>query len=281
MIKRRDLAGLVGLGATAAAVGALSTSASAQTAHETTWERIMRTKKLRTGGVTTGAPWTMKDVATGEWNGHFYHIAKTMAEDMDVELEVVETQWGNAIMDLQANKIDIMFGMNLTPTRALAVDFTDTVYDSALVVIARHGFEPVTWEDMNNPDCRIAVDVGTAHDHIVSRLCPNATISRLRSLDEASMTLRSGRADVQCLFWMGALRAVKRDEQMGHVVVPQPQFGATSNACVRREQDKTFRDYANAWISYSRNMGLIRSLVIESLEAVDLTTADIPEGISL
>lgn len=280
MIKRRELAGLFGAGvASAAMLGA--TPAAAQSSGESTWDRVMRTKKLRTGGVATGAPWTMKDITTGEWNGHFYHIAKAMADDMNVELEMVETQWGNAIMDLQANKIDIMFGMNLTPTRALAVDFTDTVYDSALVVIGRHGFEATTWQDMNNPDVRIAVDVGTAHDHIVSRVCPDANISRLKSLDEASMTLRSGRADVQCLFWMGALRAVKRDPEIGRVIVPQPQFGATSNACVRREADKTFRDFANAWITYSRNMGLIRALVIDSLHAIDLTLEDIPEGINL
>lgn len=280
MVNRRDFAGLIGLGATAAAVATMTSAASAQSANETTFERVMRMKKLRMGAVATGAPWTMKNQATGEWAGQFYDIGMALAKDMEVELEIVETQWGNAIMDLQANKIDIMFGMNLTPKRALAVDFTGTVYDSALVVMARHGYDPVNWADMNDPSVRIAVDVGTAHDQIVTYLCPQATISRFKSLDDATMALRSNRADVQCLFWMGAVRAVKRDPKLGKVIVPQPTFGATSNAAVRRETDKTFRDFVNSWIIYAQHMGLIRSSVIRSLEAIDLTLADIPEGIS-
>lgn len=280
MVNRRNFAGLIGVGAAAAAVAGLTGAAVAQDATESTFDRVMRSKKLRMGAVATGAPWTMKNQASGQWAGQFYDIGMALAKDMEVELEIVETQWGNAIMDLQANKIDIMFGMNLTPKRALAVDFTGTVYESALVIMGRHGFDPVNWADMNDPAVKIAVDVGTAHDQIVTYLCPQATISRFKSLDDATMALRSGRVDAQCLFWMGAVRAVKRDPKLGKVIVPQPVFGATSNAAVRREKDKTFRDFVNSWIVYAQGMGLIRSSVIRSLEAVDLSLADIPEGIS-
>ncbi|MFE0758653.1 transporter substrate-binding domain-containing protein [Inquilinus sp. NPDC058860] len=281
MIARRDLAGLIGVGAVAAtALTLTSTSAAAQDAAQNTFDRILANKKLRLGAVASGAPWFMKNQATGEWAGQFYDLGSALAADMGVELELVETTWGNAVLDLQADKIDIMFGLNPTPKRAMAVDFTGPVYDSALVVIARPDFAPKTWAELNNPEVKISVDMGSAHDQVASRLCPNAQIVRFKSIDEATLALRSGRVDAQCIFWMGGVRAVKRDPDLGKVVVPQPLFGSTSNAAVRREADKTWRDFVSTWITYSRGLGLVREAVVASLAKVELSLDDIPPGIT-
>lgn len=279
MVSRREFAGLLGGGAIAATLAGAS-SAAAQAPSQNSFQQIIDSKKLRIGGVATGAPWTVKDKESGQWGGQFYDIGKALATDMEVELEVVETTWGNAILDLQANKIDVMFGMNPTPKRALAVDFTVPVYNSALVVIAKTGFEPKTWTDLNKPEVRIAVDMGSAHDQGASRLCPNATIVRLKSLDEATLALSTGRVDAQCIFWMGGVRAVKRDPRLGKVIAPTPIFGSTSNAAVRREEDKTLRDFLNTWIVYAQGLGLVREAVVSSLAKVDITLDDIPAGVT-
>jgi polar amino acid transport system substrate-binding protein len=80
---------------------------------------------------------------------------------------------------------------------------------------------------------------------------------------------------------MGGVRAVKADPSLGKVVVPQPFFGSTSNAAVRREPDKTWPFFVNTWIGYARGLGLVRSAVVESLEQVDVKPEDIPAGITL
>lgn len=280
MVSRREFAGLIGAGAAAGAMIASAGSASAQTAAQSSFDRINSSKVLRVGAVAAGAPWWVKDQASGTWGGQFYDISKALAADMEVELKLVETGWGTAILDLQSDKIDVMFGLNPTPKRALAVDFTGPLYDSALVVIARNGYEPKLWADMNKPEVRIAVDVGSAHDQVASRLCPKAQMIRFKSIDEATLAVRSGRADAQSIFWMGAVRAVKRDPTLGKVVVPQPMFGSTSNAAVRRETDKAWRDFLNTWIAYARGLGLVREAVVSSLTKVDITPEDIPAGIT-
>lgn len=282
MTTRRDLAGIIGVGAVAAGAVTLAASgASAQAASKNTFERILANKKMRLGAVTSSAPWFMKDQATGKWSGHFHTIGAALAADMEVELELVETTWGNAVLDLQADKIDIMFGLNPTPKRAMVVDFSNPVYDSALVVIAKPGFEPKSWADMNRPEVKISVDVGSAHDQIVTRLCPRAQISRFKTISEAMLALRSGRVDAQCIFWMGAVRAVKADAGLGKVIVPQPFFGSTSNAAFRRETDRAWRDFVNTWIGYARGLGLVREAVVASLEQVGVTPEDLPPGITL
>jgi len=207
-------------------------------------------------------------------------MATALATDMGVDLELVETTWGNAVLDLQADKIDIMFGLNPTPKRAMAVDFSNPLYDSALVAIVREGFAPKTWAEMDDPKVKIAVDVGSAHDQVATHLCPKAQIIRFPSIDAATLALRSGRADAQCIFWMGGVRAVKKDPGIGKVIVPQPMFGSTSHATFRREPDRTWRDFVSIWITYSRGLGLIHDAVATSLEQVGLSLNDIPPGVS-
>lgn len=280
MIGRRNISGFVGAGAAAAATLGLSARAASAQTGQNTFDRIVAAKKMRLGAVAAAPPWFLKDQTTGQWAGHFYEIGKTLASDMDVQLELVETTWGNAVLDLQADRIDVMYGLNPTPRRAMAIDFTAPVYDSALVVIARHGFEPKTWQDMSDPKVKISVDAGSAHDQMASRLCPKAQIIRFKSIDEATLALRSGRADAQSIFWMGGVRAVKRDPQLGKVIVPQPMFGSTSNAGCRREPDKTWRDFVSTWNTYARGMGLVREAVLASLIKVDLTLDDIPPGVT-
>ena len=62
--------------------------------------------------------------------------------------------------------------------------------------------------------------------------------------------------------------------------MPQPLFGSTSNAAVRREADKTWRDFVSTWIVYSQGLGIIRTAVANSLEHVGLSLDDIPPGVT-
>ncbi|WP_332116298.1 transporter substrate-binding domain-containing protein [Azorhizobium caulinodans] len=282
MISRRNLATLLGAGATAAAaMGGLITPAAAQSADESTFDRIRRTKKLRIGAVAGGAPYYNKDLATGQWKGFYIDISKALADELECQLEITETTWGNSVLDLQANKIDIFFGLNPTPKRALVVDFSVPVFSNAFTMLTRKDFAPKTWAELNDPNVKIAVDVGSSHDQVVSRLCPKAQIVRLKTADEATMALVSGRVDAQCIILMLALTVRKKNPNVGQLLVPTPVFSTTSNAGFRRENDKTWRDYVNTWIDYNKGLGFIRSAIVTNMELVGVTEADMPAGIQL
>ncbi|WP_035669185.1 transporter substrate-binding domain-containing protein [Bradyrhizobium liaoningense] len=281
MVTRRDVASIVGLGAVTAA--ALASPAVAQTAdpNESTFARIRRTKKMRIGAVGGGAPYYMKDLATGQWKGFYIDIAKGLADDMEAELEITETTWGNSVLDLQANKIDIFFGLNPTPKRALVVDFSVPVFNNAFAILCKKDFKPKSWAELNSPDIKIAVDQGSSHDQVVSRLTPKAQITRLKTADDATAALQTGRVDVQCLITMLSLTVLKKNPSLGQLVLPTPIFATTSNAGFRRETDKTWRDYVNTWIDFNKGLGFIRNAIITNMELVGLTEADIPPGVSL
>jgi len=69
-------------------------------------------------------PYFNKDLATGTWSGFSIEMANDIAKLLDVKLEFTESTYGNSILDLQANKVDLGFALNPTPQRALVVDFT-------------------------------------------------------------------------------------------------------------------------------------------------------------
>lgn len=282
MISRRDIATAIGAAASGiAAVNIISPAAAQAPAGETAFERIRRTKKLRIGAVAGAAPYYNKDIASGQWGGFYIDLSKALAEELEVELEIIETTWGNSVLDLQAGKTDIFFGLNPTPKRALVIDFSVPVFNNAFTMIGKKSLAKKTWDEFNAADVKIAVDAGSSQDQVATRLCPKAQISRFKAVDEAAAALMTGRVDAQCIVMMLSLTMLKKNPALGQLIVPTPVFATTSNAGFRREADKTWRDYVNTWLEFNRGLGLIRSVIIKNMESVGVSEADMPAGVSL
>jgi polar amino acid transport system substrate-binding protein len=273
MISRRRL----GLGVAALAVASPS---RADTPPESTFDRVRRTRVVRVGAVGGQAPYSVRDVASGEWRGFIPAFGRDLAQTLDAEVAFVETTWGSAVLDLQADKVDIFFGLNPTPRRALAVDFTHPLFNNLFTLVARPGFRPATWEALNDPAVRVALEIGTSYDQVISETCPRASFLRLKTNNDASLAVQAGKADCQVLVALLAMAVLKHDPSIGSLVVPKPLFTATTNAALQREPDKTWRDFVDNWIDWNRGLGRMRRMVIDSLGLVGISEADIPSEVS-
>jgi len=230
----------------------LSTAASAQ--ETSTWDTILESGKLRMG-VTQAPPWYSKNPATGEWDsGLIVSVGKSMAEELEVELEMVEVTWATAIAALQANKIDMMF-LDATPKRAMVVDypFQPLLYIS-LAVLARDDLPAEAWADLNKPEVKVAVPQATSMDAFLTRTIPDADIQRFPDNGAALAAFQSGRVDAVSLFHPPLLAARKKFGA-GKIVIPTPAFSSPSSIAVRREADKTFRDWVSHTILYYYETG--------------------------
>src|SRR5690606_3814200 len=83
-----------------------------------TLKAIKERGTLRIGVFNGTAPYYQKNLATGEWDGFCISMGKDLADYIGVPLELVETTWGNSVMDLQGGKIDIMFALSNNEERA-------------------------------------------------------------------------------------------------------------------------------------------------------------------
>src|ERR1700721_2574620 len=166
----------LGLGVAGAAATLVASRASAQTA--STWDRIRGKKELRIG-VPSGEPWFYKGPASGARSGIGYAAGAAIAKDLDVTLTPVETTWANAVAGLQADQFDVMFVLDATPQRALSLDFpVQPFFYYAQGVLVRNGLVAKHWADLDKPDVRIGVTLGTAPDRDVTARLPHARIER-------------------------------------------------------------------------------------------------------
>jgi len=265
-----------------AAAGYLPGAFAQSVAGESTLARIKRTKVLRIGGVRGQAPYYNKDLVSGEWVGFMVDFARSLAASLNVKLEVQETSWGNSVLDLQTRKIDVFFGMNPTPIRREAVGFSEPLFNNAFTVVAKKGFTPKTWAELNNPNVKIGVDIGSSHDQMISRVCPNATIVRLEKADDATLALQTGRVDVQVLVWLLALNVLKKSPSIGTMIVPLPLEVTSTNVAVPKEEDKAWLEYINKWIEQERAAGKIKTTVLQNLQKLSgVRPEDIPPQIPL
>ncbi|MDU1691989.1 MAG: transporter substrate-binding domain-containing protein [Bradyrhizobium sp.] len=281
MVNRRDIGSLVGLGAAAAALaaGSVASPALAQSQPESTFAQIRRTKKLRIAGIVGTEPYYHKDIATGQWSGFCVSMATELAKAMEAEVEIIESTWGNSVLDLQANKIDIMFGLSPTPSRALIVEFTRPIMNNTFTIIAKSGFEPKSWDDLNKPEVKVAVDIGSTHDLYARRTLPKATLVALKSPDEAVLAVQSGRADCLIQVAMLSLVTVRKNAKVGKVIIPTPVAAQPTCCGVRVDSDTRFRTYVDNWLEYSRALGALREWILGSLSLVNIQEQDIPPGL--
>ena len=149
--RREALRYALAIGSGAALASALASPASAQTAADNTLDRIRANKVLRIAVLPGELPYFNKDLATGTWSGFSIEMANDIAKLLDVQLEYTEFTYGNSILDLQSNKIDLGFALNPTPS-ARWWSISPLRVPASVRRHAGKGLEAKTWGDINKPE---------------------------------------------------------------------------------------------------------------------------------
>ena len=280
---RRDaLRYALAIGSGAALATAMTRPAAAAEADDNTLDRIRANKVLRIAVLPGELPYFNKDLATGTWSGFSIEMANDIAKLLDVKLEYTESTYGNSILDLQANKIDLGFALNPTPQRALVVDFTKTVFPHPFGAMLKKGLEAKSWADINKPEVRIAVDVGSANEAVARRFAPNASIKSLKSRDEVMLEMASGRVDCVVNALVLGLTAIAKNPNLGtYKILQSPSVAIPSSMGVRREADKRWRDFLAVWIDYNRGIGQMREWFVKGLGLAGVKPEDVPVELSI
>ncbi len=95
--------------------------------------------KLRMGVEAAYPPFNNKDTS-GQVVGFDVDIGKALCAKMEVECEIVTSDWDGIIPALQSQKFDFLVSsMSITPERSEVVDFTNPYYSNKLQFIAKKG----------------------------------------------------------------------------------------------------------------------------------------------
>lgn len=271
IMKRRQLMASVGLtAATAVVVGHKAAANPYRASPPSTWDRIALTRKLRVGAALL-EPWYFKDilhsgapgsvtVGTDMWRGICPVLAADLARTLEVNLEIVETTWGNAVTGLQVEQYDVMFMLESTPRRALAVDFLPVpMLWYPLGVLADESISIARWSDLNNNRYSLAVALGSNSDEYVTSVAPRANILRFRSSAEIIAAFQSGRVNG------GVISAMAADIARVHIgtgktILPMPVLSVPGGVAVRKEQDNRWKEFLTAFVTRYYNTGKMEEI---------------------
>lgn len=268
----------VAAGAALIALGSANGAAAQQ--DESTWERIQRTNEIRFA-VFNYPPYFVKDLSSGEWNGSLVEMARDAAGELNVELVPTEVGgWGELVLALTTNKIDLAAGMQATPVRATAIDFAGPIYWIEWVTVNNPGFAGgENWSDYNNPDVKMAVMTGTSDQLLLSQNAPKATQLQFKELSQIILAVSSNRADAFTTTVLSSMIAKEKNPALGTIKSPKPRTALPGYFGIRSEADPRFKNYLNWWAEWNNKLGHNERRMKEAMLAYSGITS-IPETIS-
>ena len=225
-----------------------------------TWDQIMKRGSLRLG-VINSEPWYFKDLSApvgspDAWKGIGPALGRELAQAMNVKLELVETTWGGAVAGLQANQYDVIFMLDGTPQRAMAIDFVPApILWYPTSVLARDDINAETWEDLDKAEYTVGVTLGATTDTFATGFFKKAKINRYGKTDENVASFQSGRSDFIVLVAPGT-DAFAFKLKKGKSIVPRPYQWFAGGTGLRLEESRRWKDFLTTSVIYFYNSGV-------------------------
>lgn len=241
----------------------VSLAASADTrqglAQESTLESALKRGVIRVG-FDTFKPWAMKD-KKGEFIGFEIDVARKLAEDMGIKIQLVPTQWAGIIPALQTGKFDVIIGgMGITPKRNLKVNFTIPYEFSGMSIVAnkKKAGDFSTLEDFNRPEVTVIVRLGTTAHTAAKNFLPKATLKVFSEESQTIQELLNGRGEA--LVASNPLPANLAQEYKNKLFLPlKDDFTREPIGFAIRKSDPDFLNFLNNWIRVNFASGWLQN----------------------
>ena len=245
---RRLLFCLIALVSTSLTLQSLAAADTAAISQPGTLEHVLKSGILRVG-VSLFTPWTVQ-TKTGELVGYEIDVAKQLAKDLGVKLELHVFEWKNIVPALLKRKMDIIAaGMVITPQRALKVNFSQPYAASGVGLVTNVALTK-TFTGLNNLNTSnivMSVVKDTVSEALVRRVFSNATIKTFTSSQEAIQAVTTGK--VHGYVELNPIPTFAVLEHPGILDEPlsKPLLTTQAGFAVKKG-DPDFINFLNAWI---------------------------------
>jgi len=129
-------------------------------------DEIKQRGKIKIGSTLKYPPQMYRD-SNGEPAGYDVELMKMLANDMKVELEVVDMDFPGLIPALLAGKVDMLsVGLVNTPERALSLEFTDGYVPYRQVMVVPKNSTAKSINDLNKSGIKITALMGSTAENL-------------------------------------------------------------------------------------------------------------------
>ena len=158
-------------------------------------------------------------------DGYDVQIAKAIAAGLGVELEIKAIEWDGLIPALESGDIDmIVAGMSPTEDRKLSIDFSDTYFDSNLVMVVKKDSAYASATSIQDfAGAKITAQLNTFHYAVIDQIQGVNRQTALQDFAALIQSLNSGAIDGYVCEKPGAVSACASNDSFTYV-----EFAANS-----------------------------------------------------
>ncbi len=201
---------------------------------------------------TEASEYAVPIAAGGFADGYDVQIARRVAEGLGMELEIVKTEWDGLPVALISGKIDaIIAGMSPTEERKVTIDFTDSYYESDLVIVVMKDGPYANAKALSDfSGARITGQLNTFHYSVVDQIPGVAKQTALETFTAMIVALAAGRIDGYVSERPGALSAMISNPEFSFVSFEEGQGFETlaedTTVAVGLQKGSPLKDKINA-----------------------------------
>ncbi len=167
----------------------------------------------------TANEYTVKNTSGLYADGYDVQIARLVAEQLGVELEIQAIKWEGLLTALESGQIDmIIAGMSPTEGRKLSIDFTDTYFDSNLVMVVRKDGAYTSATSISDfSGAKITGQHNTFHYDVIDQIKGVNKQTALETFAALMQSLKSGAVDGYVCEKPGAVSAVASNPEFTYI----------------------------------------------------------------
>jgi cyclohexadienyl dehydratase len=207
--------------AVAAVVTGLSFTQAAQAGPRL--DKIMESKVIRVGTPGDYRPFAIK-TDTG-FSGHDIDLIETMAKELGVKVEYVQTSWPNLMKDLQSNQFDVAVGgITRNVNRIRMVEMLPGYAPFGKVALVRSADKAkfTTADSLNQASVRVIKNPGGTNEAYVLANLKAAQVATHDKNAEIPALIADGKGDVMITETYEALHYAKADPRLHAAFINAP-----------------------------------------------------------
>ena len=179
-------------------VSVFALAACGSSSNENLQEKVVKKGKLVVAISPDYAPFEFKALVNGKDTivGADVELAKAIAEELGVKLELSSMSFDNVLSSLQTGKADMAIsGLSATKERKNAYDFSDPYYETenAILVKSSNLDKFASIDSLANQ--KVAVQKGTIEEGLAKDQLKDSKIVSLTAMGEAINELKSGQVE--------------------------------------------------------------------------------------
>jgi arginine/lysine/histidine transporter system substrate-binding protein len=233
---------------------------------ETKVDKIKKSGKLVLGTSADYPPYEFHKEINGkdEIVGFDIEIAKEIAKDLGVELEIKDMKFDGLLAALNTDNVDLVIaGMTPTEERKQSVDFSDVYYkaEQAIIVRTEDSDKYKTLQDLFGK--KIGVQKGTTQEQIATDEIKDAQLKSLGKVTDLVLQIQNKMVDALVVEKPVAQAYVEKNKDL-MLSAAQVENSEKGSAVAIKKGNTEFVDAVNKTIQRLESEGAVEKFVVEA-----------------